>query len=232
LIIVLLTALGARPTDVMGGTSTKDTRSDLPGLRYGDVKLSVDFGGIPKIKGRVCMRSNKGQKLDAGKYNNVTLNALPDTTDNIVDPIKLILIMAIRSGNICGSIGDILHDTSKRIDRLVQWKFPDRPVLCTTETNGIMNWDELANSMHSNHVLVKAVAAMCGSKDLSITPAQLRYDFACDLGVVDQDSLFSEYTDDRISEFLAHSSASRRNDVMNGYTEFLAELTLGGSEPN
>ncbi len=54
--IVLLTALGVRAGDIMG--DTKDTRPDLPGLRYADIQIHVTGDGL--LKARFCIRSAKG----------------------------------------------------------------------------------------------------------------------------------------------------------------------------
>lgn len=56
--LLLLTALGTRAGDILG--ETKDTRPDLAGLRYSDVKLVVVSNGW--IEGQFCIRSAKGKK--------------------------------------------------------------------------------------------------------------------------------------------------------------------------
>jgi hypothetical protein len=219
LMLVLAACLGARRGDIMGGESTKDPRTDLPGLRYNDITLAVDSNGVQGITGVMRMRNNKGQKLDASMYNDVFLSALPDEEDNIMCPIKSIIIQALRTGNLKGPTAqDVIQDAMNDPTHLIKWKFPDRPVLFTVGTAGLSNVGELANSIRLYFVLKEAVEAI-GNKDLPITPHALRYGFATDLTMVDPKLLFSGgCTNDQISDMLSHSRKTRLNDGVNIYT--------------
>jgi hypothetical protein len=75
-------------------------------MRCGDMKLSVRPGGVQTIRDRTRMRSNKAQKLDARKYNDVIVFVAWKGFR-----IKLIPITAMQSGNLCDSTRDILQDT-------------------------------------------------------------------------------------------------------------------------
>jgi hypothetical protein len=56
---------------------------------------------------------------------------LKDDKDNVVCPIKLLLILALRLGNVhARTIDEVLHLAAQRRDKTIHWVYPERPVLC------------------------------------------------------------------------------------------------------
>lgn len=71
----------------------------------------------------------------------VPLRPLRDPALNVICPIKLLLAQALRSGNI-GSLDDALTQASLRTDGVVQWCFPERPVVPQLIRSGaFISWD-------------------------------------------------------------------------------------------
>lgn len=61
----------------------------------------------------------------------VFLEPLEKESQNVVCAVKLLVILALRFGNVHGTtLQEVLVHTSKRVDRTVQWTHPNRPVLC------------------------------------------------------------------------------------------------------
>jgi hypothetical protein len=58
--IVLISCLQCRAGDILDDTAVKDTRPELPGLRYSDVHLVIKNNG--SIVGRWLIRNSKGDK--------------------------------------------------------------------------------------------------------------------------------------------------------------------------
>jgi hypothetical protein len=58
-------------------------------------------------------------------------------------PIKIILILAHRSGNVHSTTTEeVLNHTKGRADQTVQWRHPDRPVLCgADQKTHLLQWD-------------------------------------------------------------------------------------------
>ena len=57
--------------------------------------------------------------------------SLPEDNDNGLCPIKFVLILAIRSGTVYGNtIEAVLEHTKARADGTMQWRYPNRTVLC------------------------------------------------------------------------------------------------------
>jgi len=51
--------------------------------------------------------------------------------DNTICLIRVLLILAIRPGNVREhSINDLLRQTTLRANKTIQWKHPEQPVLC------------------------------------------------------------------------------------------------------
>ena len=59
----------------------------------------------------------------------VYIDPLVQKEQNAICCIKLLLIVALRSGQLDGDIARVLEETAQRQDRTIQWRFPNRPVL-------------------------------------------------------------------------------------------------------
>lgn len=97
-------------------------------------------------------------------------SSLQDASQNLMCPIKLLLIMAMRTGQTHGStIKDILEHT-RRTNNRVHWRFPERPVICAqnpsrlTEVNRPVKPDRL-------NALLKKMAERTGISDRVTTHA-------------------------------------------------------------
>jgi hypothetical protein len=66
------------------------------------------------------------------------LECLKDSADNGLCPIKLILILALRTGNIAGadSIEKALELARARKSQTIVWAYPERPVICAIIPRG------------------------------------------------------------------------------------------------
>jgi hypothetical protein len=67
------------------------------------------------------------------------LNCLKDSADNVVCPVKLVLVMALRTGNIKGanSIEKALQLAIARPSKSIVWSHPERPVISSFQTRGV-----------------------------------------------------------------------------------------------
>ena len=60
----------------------------------------------------------------------VRLEAIKDNENNIVCPIRFLLILALRRGNVSGStISEVLSTAYRRTDKTVKWTHGERPVM-------------------------------------------------------------------------------------------------------
>lgn len=65
-----------------------------------------------------------------GEAKDVALDAAKETINNVLDPVKLLTIMALRKGIIKSkTIGALINETLRREDKMVQWTAPSFPVL-------------------------------------------------------------------------------------------------------
>ena len=62
-------------------------------------------------------------------YSHILLESLPDEY-SIVDPVKLLIIMALRTGNVAETTYDaLLATTRQRKNRTIEWKDPKLPII-------------------------------------------------------------------------------------------------------
>ncbi|KAH6539690.1 hypothetical protein HBI07_114560 [Parastagonospora nodorum] len=127
--ITLLAALGARSGDL---TRNRLDEHDLPYLAYQDVILRLVLGGstIDDMEAVVTIRNEKGNKLNPALRRMVLLRALKSPEDACICPIKLLVTLALRLGNVEErSIDELIDHTRRRGTRTVIWKHPRRPVI-------------------------------------------------------------------------------------------------------
>ncbi|UPX16703.1 uncharacterized protein EKO05_0007091 [Ascochyta rabiei] len=152
--IVLVSALGARAGDVTVAPRDQHT---LPYLVYKDVIIKMKEGStIDDLVAVVTLRNEKGDKADPKKNRIVLLKALPSPRDSLVCPIKLLLALALRLGNVPETcIEDLIKNTARRKNRTVLWSFPERSVHCAFGANGAaVTIDKAAG----NHQLTQTMA--------------------------------------------------------------------------
>ena len=105
----------------------------------------------------------------------VKLEALKDTADNAICPIKLLLIVALRLGNVQAvTVDEVLRNAAARNDKTIQWVHPKRPVLCAFGP-GISRVlaDKPANSHQLSHTMAHA-APIAGFLTTTIRSHDLR----------------------------------------------------------
>jgi hypothetical protein len=74
----------------------------------------------------------------------VRLRLLPDSY-SVCDPIRLFLVMALRSGNVIEtSITDLLSTTRKSRNPIIAWIDPTRPVICISSCNHVIDFTRSA----------------------------------------------------------------------------------------
>jgi hypothetical protein len=72
--------------------------------------------------------STRGNGL---KNRKVTLKVLKNDADNVISPIKLLLIVALRHGNVqATTIDEVLRLAASRHDKTIKWVHPKRPESC------------------------------------------------------------------------------------------------------
>jgi hypothetical protein len=73
-------------------------------------------------------RANQTFRRDPNDNRDIPLQTLRDPSRNVICPVKLLFIQALRSGNL-SSLDDALTQASLRRDRTIQWLYPERPVI-------------------------------------------------------------------------------------------------------
>ncbi|KAH5740176.1 hypothetical protein HBI18_048610 [Parastagonospora nodorum] len=123
----LMVGTGARSGDLGRSAGYKSGQC----LTWGDITIKVDkkSKGIEDLECLMRLRYIKGKKDSSNVENTIRLRVLDDQF-GVCDTVKLLLIMALRVGQVEEtSIKDLLDTTHKRRDGVVLWKFPDHPVL-------------------------------------------------------------------------------------------------------
>jgi len=69
----------------------------------------------------------------------VKLTSQAKAENNVLDPIKFILVLALRTGNLkASSIEEELSDTALRSGKTIQWLHSERPVLAPFSGRGLL----------------------------------------------------------------------------------------------
>ncbi|KAH8730764.1 hypothetical protein GQ44DRAFT_822924 [Phaeosphaeriaceae sp. PMI808] len=212
--LVLTSCFNCRGGDLMGDTAkANDPRADLPGLRYSDLQFYLGPGStLSDIESKNKMRNAKNMKDDEGKYFHLFRNSLPEGKGNVMCAVKLVLILALRSGNTYGSTIDaVLEHTSAREDRIIQWRFPDRPVLCgSSSTSHVLDWNKLALRGRATRALDRANDILGSNSRVSLH--NLRFGAAEDLQVI-HPTAPAGISLDAISNELGHHPVGRLKGV-------------------
>ncbi|KAH7412525.1 hypothetical protein BKA64DRAFT_770267 [Cadophora sp. MPI-SDFR-AT-0126] len=127
--IVLTAGLASRTGDI---TVAPMDVQELPYLCYKDITLKLVGGdGLTSLVAEVLIRNEKGDKGNGRKNRKVKLETLKSPSNNVICPIKLLLVVALRHGNVQETnVDEFLRVLSTRRDKTVQWVHPKRPVLC------------------------------------------------------------------------------------------------------
>lgn len=101
-------------------------------MAFKHIRLFVLGTNIQDVRfsARITLAYTKSKKDDASNNVVLTVDSLTNPAENAVDPIKLLLIHALRTGAVAStSYEQLVGMTLRRLDKMVQWVFPDRPVL-------------------------------------------------------------------------------------------------------
>lgn len=126
-------ASNAKTLDARPEKSFNDQCYQLICLLYEDVtiKITEDANGGVSFAAHIVMKQDKGQK-GSRKVGNRTVYIKWQREErfNIMDPVKYILVMALRFGVVeATTIQELIAATLKRVDKTVQWAKPEYPVL-------------------------------------------------------------------------------------------------------
>ncbi|KAF4631385.1 hypothetical protein G7Y89_g6747 [Cudoniella acicularis] len=178
--IVLTAALSARSGDIC--TDPTDDQP-LPYLSYQDITMKFHGGDkIEDLVASVVIRNEKSKKHNPHSNRNPKLYCQKDTASNLMCPIKLILILALRSGNIAGaeSIEKALELARARKSKTIVWAHPERPLACAFVKRGVALLPEKV--AHRNQISVTlAEGGMVAGVIASLTSRALRYGAARDV---------------------------------------------------
>ncbi|TIA14576.1 hypothetical protein D6C80_05620 [Aureobasidium pullulans] len=171
--LAIISATAARAGDIARSHRYNDDYV----LKWKDViiKVSIDALGRPLFRCKITMRHTKSYKDDPSHNTVVTLESSETGCYNVMDPVTLAIVMALRTGATAAtSIDDLVEATTARPDRTMQWAFPDRPVLCCIENGQDRHLvlDKPAYVTQINNTL-KAAAANIGVT-VKVTPHDLR----------------------------------------------------------
>jgi hypothetical protein len=133
--------------------------------------------------------------------------------------MKIILILALRSGNIHGTTTEeVLNYTQGHADRTVQWRRPDRLVLCGAEQKThLLKWVILTHRLQTHRAIVRGSRLLGSSMKLSLH--SLRFCAADDLLVVNPDGASTGLSLDKIADQLTHHQVARMKGVELIYTQ-------------
>ncbi|KAK0129018.1 hypothetical protein ONS95_000958 [Cadophora gregata] len=142
LCVALQTALAARSGDI---TLSKGYTTEY--MQWSDLvmKLSEHGDALDDIELTCTLRFEKNKKLETNDDRDLPLKPLSDASLNVICPVKLLLIQALRSGNLSSSLDETLKQASLRRDRTIQWLYPERPVLPQLlKSSAFIAWDKPA----------------------------------------------------------------------------------------
>ncbi|KAK9312037.1 hypothetical protein V1524DRAFT_411146 [Lipomyces starkeyi] len=125
--ISLVVALACRAGEV---TVSHGYTTESLTWRHVELKL-VGGETVNDIEATLVMCFEKGKKFQTNDDRTVFFRAQRNPSKNIICPVKLLLVQALRTGNIknSSSLGDGLLNASRRVDKTIQWSFLDRPVI-------------------------------------------------------------------------------------------------------
>ena len=91
------------------------------------------------------------------------IDPLDERSQNIVCPVKLLMVVALRFGHVQGgnSLKEVLEYTAKRQDRTVQWTRPTRPIICQMTTGKLLPVQEPGGA-HIAHRSIKDIVVVGG----------------------------------------------------------------------
>jgi hypothetical protein len=107
--------------------------------------------------------TNVFARHDPSKNRIVLLKCLPDTKNNVICPVKLLLIHALRHGYVNGkSVDEVLSNAYMRRDRQIIWTNGQAPVFCAMSSSGaFLLLGNPASNQQARKIVVQA-GLLCG----------------------------------------------------------------------
>ena len=144
----------------------------------------------------------------------VTLHALSDPQHNKYCPIKLILALSLRLGNVNGtSIEDILIKANQRQDKTIVWSRPDQPLLVCLNAQGTHLLDKPAPKKAISTTVTKAgqLAGILGH----LQSQHLRFGAAYDIANLKEEP--TGFATIAVARSLGHSTKAFEKGVTDEY---------------
>lgn len=160
---------------------------------------------------------------DPAKNRSVTVDCVKGSENNVVCPIKLLLILALRLGQVSGTaIDEVLNKAQSRRDKTVVWTEPERPVFCAYESQGTALRQE---KPAGNHQLTQTLA-LAGPLAGFLTPIRshdLRRGSARDLANLDTE--IKGVATPTVAAAMGHSNAAHAKGVTARYVGPVTDST-------
>jgi hypothetical protein len=147
----------------------------------------------------------------------VTLRPLRTPELNVICPIKLLLIQALRAGNIkdASTVGEALVNASQRSDKAIQWLFPARPVIpaISRPNYAFLEMEKPAPRMQLYNSIIEL--GLIAGVLARLSPHQLRKGAARDLSHLKKS--ISGVADEKIARGLGQSRRSLGQGITDDY---------------
>lgn len=228
--IVLQAALGSRIGDISYNQQNEFTKDDVSCLRYRDidvrfVEASESLGpAFPNGRFLATFRisSGKGAKEGASiKIRTKELFQHHDPRYAAADPLNLLLVLALRTGNIRGVryFDDLLSQVRNSASHRVVWLDEERPALCAPtvhvdNTVNLRQLDPLVPADYKQCATNLRDAAKLAGLVANVTTHDLRRGTAQDLMTLESATVRNDIF---VAEVLDHSDAARMRGVTKLY---------------
>jgi hypothetical protein len=160
---------------------------------------------------------------DPATNRSATVDCVKGSDNNIVCPIKLLLILALRLGYVSGTtISEVLNNAQSRRDKTVVWTEPERPVFCAFGANGTALLQE---KPAGNHQLTQTLA-LAGPLAGFLTPIRshdLRRGSARDLANLDKE--IKGVATPSVAAAMGHSNATHIKGLTARYVGPISDST-------
>ncbi|TPX13777.1 uncharacterized protein E0L32_005721 [Thyridium curvatum] len=218
LAVLLLSSIGARSGDIARTNRYKGKQY----LSWQDITIRV----WPKDPQRLCatisLNYTKGNKHNPDVQLRSEFIEFSDPSTNVLCPIKLLLIYALRTGAVdATSWINLRRDLSSRRIQKLPWKYPHRPVICASIRPGQLDLDEPAGSgMMIKHIRLAAEAAGILK---AVIPHDLRRGAAYEATLLKKS--IRHGANEAARSVLGHSLNSAERNLTASYTGHSAEPT-------
>ncbi|KAK9780266.1 putative C2H2-type domain-containing protein [Seiridium cardinale] len=160
--LVLQSAMVSRAGDFLRSTRWKGREF----LAWKDVKIRLDMleDDTEKFSMTIALQYSKGQKANPDANRIIEFSDLRDPALNPVDPVLLLMVLALRTGAVEETNwAQLLVNMRSRASKRIVWAYPHRPIFCARHTAGIgrFDLDKPATNGLCQRAIVKG-AKLCG----------------------------------------------------------------------